>query len=244
MTIAPFRIRILIVLLAACPVLALPAQRLEHTVDATIKPGDDFFAYANGAWLRTAVIPQGKERWGARDEISALAREQVAQLLDDARNAPAGTLARKVADYRSAWLNEKAIEARGRTPIESELAAIDSVTDKTGLTRLLARRTRADVDPLNWGIYESSGLLGLSVEPSIHGEKTYVAFILQGGLGLPDREQYLRPDMQPLRDAYRKRIAALLSYAGVDDAEHRAGRVLALETAIARSHATFVSTQR
>ena len=198
-----------IALLASCSVLTLRAQTvtdrrasvLERTVDATIKPGDDFFAYANGGWLKATEIPQGKERWSARDEINELTRQRLAKLLDDARNAPPGSSARKVADFRAAWLNEAAIEAKGLAPLKPLLDSIDGITDKGALTRALGRRMRADVDPLNWGVYQSSSLLGLSVEPSIHGEKTYVAFLLQGGLGLPDREQYLsaEPRMQALR---------------------------------------------
>ena len=123
--------------------------------------------------------------------------------------------ARKVADFRAAWLNEAAIEATGLAPLKSQLDSIDGIADKGALTRALGRRMRADVDPLNWGVYESSSLLGLSVEPSIHGEKTYVAFLLQGGLGLPDREQYLsaEPRMQALRTKYREYISALLAFA-------------------------------
>src|SRR3954468_15305893 len=108
-----------VTLLSSCALIALHAQptvergpsALERTVDATLTPGDDFFAYANGAWLATAVIPSGQERWGARDEINELTRERVARLLDDARSAPSGSSARKVADFRAAWLNEAAIEA-------------------------------------------------------------------------------------------------------------------------------------
>ena len=81
--------------------------------DASIKPGDDFFAYANGGWLKATAIPAGKERWGARDELEELTRRRIAKLLDDAGAAPAGSAARKVADFRAAYLNEAAIEARG-----------------------------------------------------------------------------------------------------------------------------------
>ena len=66
----------------------------ERGVDAGIRPGDDFFAYANGSWLKATTIPAGRERWGARDEINAVTHQQVMQLLDDARTAPAGSLAR------------------------------------------------------------------------------------------------------------------------------------------------------
>jgi len=225
-----------VLLLLSCSLSAMGAQG----VDTTIKPGDDFFAYANGAWLKANAIPQGKQRWGARDEIAALTRQRIAQLLDDARTAPAGSSARKVADYRAAWLNEAAIEARGMAPLKAELDGIDSITDRTALTRLIGRRMRADVDPLNWGIYQSSSLLGLSVEPSIHGEKTYVAFLLQGGLGLQDRDRYVSDasGARALRTTYREYIGALLSFSGAEHADHRADGVLALETEIAQTHAT------
>ena len=105
---------------------------------------------------------------------------------------------------------------------------------------MLGRGLRADVDPLNWGIYNSSHLLGLSVEPGINAEKTYVAFLLQGGLGLPDREHYISPDprMQSLRLQYVDYIARLLVLAGFDRPSERAEAVMELETAIARSHAS------
>jgi predicted metalloendopeptidase len=238
----------LIAALSWCSAAALSAQTvtggstslLERTVDASINPGDDFFAYANGAWLKATSIPHGKERWSARDETNELTRQRIATLLDDARHAPPGSSARKVADFRAAWLNEAAIEASGLASLKPLLDSIDRVADKEALTRLLGRSMRADVDPLNWGIYQSSSLLGLSFEPSIHGEKTYVAFLLQGGLGLPDREQYVsaEPAMQTLRAKYKAYISGLLAFGGFDRTDQRAEAVLALETAIAQSHAT------
>lgn len=221
-----------IALLASCSALALRAQTVP-------KPGDDFFAYANAAWLQGTEIPPGRARWGARDEIEALTRRRLAQLLDDARSAPPGSFARKAADFRAAWLNEAAIEARGLAALRPQLDSIDAIADKDALIRALGRGMRADVDPLNWGIYQSSSLLGLSVEPSIHGETTYVAFLLQGGLGLPDREQYLsaEPRFQAIRAAYREYIASLLSFGGFDRGDQRGDAVLALETAIARTQA-------
>src|SRR6185503_5142777 len=135
--------------------------------------------------------------------------QRIASLLEGARSAPHGSMARKVADFHAAWLNEEAIEAHGRAPLQSQLDSIDAVADKDALTRLLGRRMRADVDPLNWGVYESSSLLGLSVEPSIHGEKTYVAFLLQGGLGLGDRDRYLSadPGARALRAKYQEYVS-------------------------------------
>jgi putative endopeptidase len=177
---------------AAQPASAQTATPLsfgsEIGVDPGIRPGDDFFSYANGDWLKNTPIPAGLQRWTARNEIDALTRRQVAGLIDDATTAPAGSVARKVADFRSAFLNEAAIETRGLSPIAPLLDHIGSAKNKEALTRLLGEGMQADVDPLNWGIFSSSSPLGLSVEPGINGEKTYVAFRLQGGLGLPNRE--------------------------------------------------------
>ncbi len=232
--------------LAGWPGSALGAQSggdqaaLERGADPSIKPGDDFFSYANGAWLKATVLPAGKERWNARSEIGEVTRQQIAHLLDDAGVAPTGSLARKVADFRAAYLNEAAIEARGIAPLKPLFDNIDRVRDKASLTRLLGRGLGADVDPLNWGVYRSSRLLGLSVEPSLHGEKTYVAFLLQGGLGLPDREPYVstEPGRQALRAKYQRYIGRLLALAGFDRAERRAAAVMTLETALAQSQAT------
>jgi predicted metalloendopeptidase len=212
----------------------------QTNVDTGVKPGDDFFAYANSGWLRSTEIPAGKERWGARNEIDELTRRQVAALVDDAAAAPAGSPARKVADFRAAYLNESAIEARGLAPIKPLLDRIDRINDKPALVRALGSGLAADVDPLNWGVFNSSHLLGLSVEPGIRGEKTYVAFLLQGGLGLPDREHYVSdaPKMKALRARYQEYIARMLALAGHQGASERAEAVMALETAIAHTHAT------
>jgi predicted metalloendopeptidase len=220
---------------------AAPARpALEAGVDARIPPGDDFFAFANGEWLQGTTIPAGRERWGARNEIDELTRRQIAALIDEAGAQPAGSLARKVADFRAAYLNEAAIEARGLASLRPQLERIDRVRNKATLTRLLGRGLAADVDPLNLGVYESAHLLGLAVEEGNHGEKTYVAYLLQGGLGLPDRDAYLAaaPAAQALRTRYQAYVGRLLALAGFDHAEQRAAAVLALETAIARTHAT------
>src|SRR5882672_6432528 len=222
------------------------APALEDGVDADTEPGDDFFLYANGGWLKATEIPAGKGVWGARGEIAQRTRQQVAKLLDDANAAPAGSDARKVADFRAAYLNEAAIEARGIAPLKPLLGRIDRIRDKADLTRLLGSELRSDVDPMNLGVYNSSHILGLAVQAGNHGEKDHVAYLLQGGLGLPDREHYLSADprMQALRVQYLAALGHTLSRLGLDlgspasKTASRAAAVMALETAIARSHAS------
>jgi len=236
-------LRIALLALVVWPFLAAESRaqgKLESTVSPSVKPGDDFYAYANGAWLQRAVIPAGRDRWAVRDEINERTRLQILAVLDDARNAPPGTLARKVADFRSALLNEAAIEQRGITPLQPIFARIDSAGDKVALARLLGGTMQSDVDPLNFGVYASALVLGLSVEHSIHGEKTYGAFLVQGGLGLGDRDRYLSRDSLAVsrRVRYRRYVAHLLALAGFDHADRRADSVLSLETALAESQGT------
>ena len=215
-------------------------------MDADVQPGDDFFSYANGEWLKATEIPAGKGKWSAGSEIAERTRQQVAGLLDDASAAPPGSDARKVADFRAAYLNEAAIEARGLAPLKPLLVRIGRIQSKAALTRFLGSELRADVDPMNFGVYDSQHLLGLAVQAGNHGEKAYVAYLLQGGLGLPDRELYLGadPHMQARRVEYQSAIGDVLARLGPEGGgaasivARRVEAVMALETAIARSHAT------
>jgi putative endopeptidase len=142
--------------LALCMVCAgsLQAQvDANPGVDTQIKPGDDFFAYANGAWLQGTPIPAGKDRVTARSELVDLVQPRVAKIMDDARTQPVGSLARMVGDFRASHLNVAAIEAAGLTPLQPLLKQIERLRDKAGLTRLLGQQLRADVDPVNQGTY-------------------------------------------------------------------------------------------
>jgi len=208
------------------------------------QPGDDFFAYANSAWLQATQIPDGAPRWTARSEINDLTRRQLDKLVDDTAGAPADSNARKVANFRAAYLDDEAIESDGVTPLAPTLGRINAISDRTALTRFLGSELRADVDPLNLGIYDSTHLLGLSVEPGLHGEANNVALLLQGGLGLGDRDRYLSTaaDDQSQRTRYERYIGRMLALAGFDQPEQRAAGVMALEIAIARTHATSAAS--
>ncbi len=160
-------------------------------VDARVAPGDDFFGYANGQWLNETRIPPGKGRWGARNEIAERAAQQLAQVIREADGARDAAHGRMVAAFHAAYLDEDRIEKRGLAPIASLLAGIAGLRDKTALARWLGAHLRADVDPLNLGVYDSAHLFGLAVQFGIHGEPNHVAYLLQGGLGLTSRDAYL-----------------------------------------------------
>ena len=229
----------------ASPVVAQTDTKLatmahEDGTDAKIRPGDDFYAYANGEWLNTVKIPPGKTSWGARNEIDEKTKNQLASLIGEAVAWPPDSYQRKAADFCAAYLNEKNHDERGLTSLQPVLERINGVADKAALARLLGDFLRADVDPLSNGIFDSPNLFGLSVEEGIHGEKKHFAYLLQGGLGLSGRDLYFNasPEAQALRVKYQDYIRSLLELAGFEHADQRAEGVMALETAIAKTYAS------
>jgi putative endopeptidase len=232
-------------LLTAFSLLATPtagwAQQTtpppEPGVDARVHPGDDFFAFANGAWLQATEIPAGRTRWRVGDEIRARAHEQVAALL---REPGTGPIARPVADHRAAFLDQATIEARGIQPLLPLLKGIAALRNRSELARWLGSEMPADGDPMGFGAAQSSHPFGLAVDKGLDGEQLNTAFLVQGGLGLPDREHHLSSaaPMRALRGQYRAYLATLWAWSGRRAAPQRIDAVLALEAALARGHAT------
>jgi len=200
---------------------------------AGVAPGDDFFAYANADWLDSTAIPADKQKWTAGSEIAAAAGRQLAAVIH-------GSSHRKVRDFYAAYVDEAGIEQRGLAPIAPMLKEIGELHDKASLSRWLGANLRADVDPLNLGVYDSQNLFGFAACFGIHGQRENFAYLTQGGLALGDRDAYLddTPAAIALRAKYRDYVARLLTAIGQDNAAQRADTVLALETALARAHAT------
>ncbi len=209
-------------------------------IDAAVKPGDDFFRYANGHWLDTTDIPADRSSWGAGGELTELTNTRVNAIIQGAAKAKPGTEARKIGDYYSAYLDAAAIEARGMKPLGPRLARIAAVKDKKGLATEFGREMEADVDALNSTNFYTDHLFGLWVEQDLSDPKRYAPYLLQGGLGMPDREYYIStsPQMSKIRDAYRVHIAKVLTLAGHGQhAEAEAAAIFDLETKIAKAHA-------
>ena len=230
---------------ACCAETGAANAAIEPGVDTSIAPGDDFFAYANGAWLKSAQIPDDKPRWGVRNELDLTMRIKIDRLVEEAAHQPEGSDARKMADFHAAFLNQAEIEARGLKPLQPLLEHIARIQDKAALARFLGSELRVDVDPLNWGVFSSPNLFGLSVEQGVHGENRYFAYLLQGGLGLPSRAAYLATSAQAqeTRGKYQALLETLLSATehihrpAIKNAmTQRAEAVIALETALAYSH--------
>jgi putative endopeptidase len=209
----------------------------EAGLDLSVNPGDDFYAFANGDWLKTTQIPAGKGRWQDRNDFEAQTSARILGLAEQASAQPPGSEQRKVADFYAAYLGEPTIEVRGLAPVKPDLKRVDQIHNKTGLAAFLGSGLRIDVDPLNWVQYQSPWLFGLSVEASLDGAKGPSAFLMQGGLGLADRDQYLdtSPEKQAQRSQYQAHIAHVLQMAGYEHPAEKAKAIMALEMSIAKA---------
>jgi endothelin-converting enzyme/putative endopeptidase len=215
------------------------------TAQATLHPGDDFFAWANKDWLAKTAIPEDRSRWGAMDNLAEDTNQRIVKLIEGVSNdKKAGPEARKVADYYNAYMDESSIEVRGTAPLKPLLAQIGAIKDKAGLVRALGASVHADVDPLNNTHFATENIFGLWISPGLHDPAHNWPYLLQGGLGMPDRAYYLDNNerMAGLRSQYQKHIAAMLKLAGYAttdaDADARAAKIFALEVDIANTHGT------
>ncbi|MFZ6720166.1 M13 family metallopeptidase [Undibacterium sp. Ji49W] len=220
------------------------AAKTESGMDTSVAPGDDFNRYANGGWEKTAVIPDHKVAVGIFDVLVEESDAKVLKLIEQATKADAGSAARKIGDFYTSYLNTDVINQRGLAPLQGEMQSIADLKDKTALASYLGKHLRADVDPINATNVFTENLFGLWVSQGFHDHTKYMPYLLQGGLGLPDREYYLSasPKMVELRKNYLAHIAATLKLANVPDPEQAARRVFDLETLIAKGHANREAT--
>ena len=233
--------------LAACAILAADGPGIDLVgMDKSIKPGEDFFAYANGAWLKSAEIPADRSTWGGNAILADTVEKEVASLIKSAGDGhpKAGTEAAKIADYYTAYMDEAGIEAKGLTPLKPQLAKIEAITDLKSLSAYLGSTLRADVDVMNNTKLATDNLFGLWVAADFDKPTVYSPFLLQGGLSLPNREFYLgdNPRMAAIRDGLKVHIATVLTLAGVLEAKAKAERIFDLENKIAHVHASVVDT--
>jgi endothelin-converting enzyme/putative endopeptidase len=216
-------------------------------IDQSVKPGDDFFLFANGAWIKQTEIPPDRGGVSGFTALLNIADKNVADIIEGASksNAPAGSDTRKMADLYNSYMDEAAIEKRGTEPLKPMLDAIAAMKDKKELAHALGESLRADVDPLNNTSFHTSNLFGLWVAQGFSDYQHYNAYLLQGGLVMPDREYYLAstPHMKEIQEKYKAHIAAMLKLAGFTDADARAAKIYELEHAIAQKHRSLEDNQ-
>ncbi|MEP6548070.1 MAG: M13 family metallopeptidase [Gammaproteobacteria bacterium] len=173
-------------------------------MDLSTKPGDDFNSYANGSWAKRTVIPDDHASWGVWDVLEEQSRSRVRGILEAAAkaHAPAGSNLRKVGDYYDSFMNDDAIEKQGMVPLKQQLTEISGINSYSTLAAAMGRAIRVgDSMPVTLFVY-----------PDFKRPDAYIAYLDQGGLGLPDRDYYLQdtPEMSKARDAYRTYIVQLL----------------------------------
>ncbi len=149
----------------------------------SVKPGDDFYTYANGTWVDSFVIPPDRSSYGSFTKLSELSEQRVRDLIEAASRTPAapGLSAQKVGDFYASFMDQAAIDAKGLTPVEA------------GLARIAAAESRADIATL-FGLPGLSSAFGVAIGPDPKDPNRYALNLGQSGLGLPNRDDYLSQD--------------------------------------------------
>jgi endothelin-converting enzyme/putative endopeptidase len=196
-------------------------------MDPSVKPGDDFFEYAEGTWLKQHPIPADKTGAGYNYELPDEIEQQVRKMVEDVTAKADSPISQKIGDAYAAWMDEAGIEQRGLAPLKPYLARIDAVKTRAELVKLMAEPS-----------YAAPIYLGIATDQD--DPTRYTAAAGQARLGLPTRDYYLLKGdkYDSIRKAYRQYIVDLGKLAGLPDAEGRADRILALETRLAKDQWT------
>ncbi len=200
-------------------------------MDATVKPGDDFFEYANGGWIKAHPIPPEYARYGSFDEIQERKEKQLKTIVLEAaakKNAPKGSLEQLIGDFYASGMDTAKIEKDGLTPLKPELELIDKIADRKALLKEIAR--------LNlYGIYP--GFIFYAAPDEKNSSMT-IANLYQGGLGLGDKDFYLSDDARSkqLRTEYVKHARNIFKLMGykTEEADAAAKKIMELETNLAK----------
>jgi putative endopeptidase len=235
-----FRVYALCLALSACaghpPAQVAPRSGIDlKYVDASVRPQDDAYQYLNGKWLRDFQLPADKGAYGSFTAIEDKTQIQLRRIVDGLDSTAATTAdpdAKKLADLYASFMNEAQLEALGLTPLQAEFAAIDAAQTMSALPALIAH-------------LQASGAgapFGLGINLDARNSTQYAVILSQSGLGMPDRDYYLKddPKLKETRAKYLAHIHKMLSMAGDPQAAANAAAILALETSLARIQWTRV----
>ncbi|MET0211054.1 MAG: M13 family metallopeptidase [Burkholderiaceae bacterium] len=220
----------------SAPALASGIDR--SAIDPAVRAQDDLYLHVNGRWLKSAVFPPDKAYIGATDQIHDKTQQELRSLVEGAQKRSDDAGAARIGNLYASFMDEAAIEKLGLAPLETELAAVDAVADRTQLAALLPRLARLGVDVP----------IGIYIGQDDRDATRYVPSFVQSGLGLPNRDYYLKLDdakFAAVRAKYVDYLATLLTLAGAkpDAAQADAKAVLALETEIARAQWSAVENR-
>jgi putative endopeptidase len=197
-------------------------------MDKAVKPGEDFFKFANGTWVSTSKIPNDLTSWGSFTKLDVDTEVQVHAILEELKGGAApGTAEQKVHDFYRSYLDVDAIEKAGMTPAQAGLADIAAVKTHADIARLMGRPDLGLDTPVN---------VGVTIDEK--NPDRYIVAVSQSGLSLPDRDYYLKKDahFSELRTKFVAHIERLLKLAGDAESAKSAKGILDLETQIAQRH--------
>ena len=192
-------------------------------IDSTVRIQDDLYRYFNGGWLKSAVIPADRASDGAFVTLRDLSEKQVRAIIESATDSEE---AKKISDLYTSFMAADAIEAKGFTPILSDLAKCDSIQD-----------LRDFVSTMSW--LEARGLggvFGSFIYADQMDASTNILYLAQGGISLPDESYYREDQYAQIRSAFVDHVEKMFSLVGIADGADLAAKILALETAIASHH--------
>jgi predicted metalloendopeptidase len=205
-------------------------------LDRTCKPCEDFYEFAMGGWMKANPIPAEYSTWGTFAELRDKNLTAMRTILENAGDShpAAGSNDQKIGDFYAACMDTSAIEAAGAKPMASDLAAIDALQDRKGLEAEIARLHRET----------NNVAFSFGAIPDFKNSSQMIGLAHQGGLGLPDRDYYLRDDehSKELREDYIQHVGKMFALAGdaPDKAAAEAKTVMALETSLAKASRTRV----
>jgi len=195
-------------------------------MDTSVKPGDDFYRYVNGLWLAENHIPEDRSSWGSFAELQKLSEERVNSIIDElsASSSASSPEAQKIRDLYNSFADQAGIEQRGLAPAKADLDRLGRVSSYEEIAKAMGDPMLALPTPYN---------LYIDVDPK--NPERYAVNVTQGGLGLPDRDYYLRDDEQfpEIRKQYVAAIGQMLTLAKIAGAEQKAQAILDLEHALA-----------
>jgi putative endopeptidase len=203
-------------------------------VDTSVRPQDDIYQYLNGKWLRNYQLPPDKGVVGSFTALQDKTEEQLRSIVDALDQAPGNDDpdAKKLADLYASYMNEEQLEALGLKPLLAEFAAIDAIKEMNAIPGAMAHLVEIG----------AGAPFSLQVNLDARDSTRYAVILQQSGLGMPDRDYYLKDDakLMEARAAYRAHIEKMLSMAGQVKAAHHAAAILELETALAKIEWTRV----
>jgi putative endopeptidase len=208
-----------------------------NLVDHSVDPCQNFYQFACGKWMKSNPIPADQSRWGRFSELQEYNREILHQILEEASRPDPNrdAVTQKIGDYYAACMDVKTIDAKGLKPLEPQLERIRDLKDKSQLAAEIARLHDHGV----------SALFDFSSGQDFKNSKEVIAQLDQGGLGLPDRDYYLKTDPKSveIRDKYQAHVQRTFELAGYspDNAKAAAATVMRLETALAKASLDRVS---